>query len=116
MQDFRNLKVWQKARQLALFVYRNTADFPQEETFVLKHSMRKTAVDIPAYIAEASGKSNNRDAAASMNAAIALTTRREYYAIMAPDLELIPETPFSRMGEATVEVRTMLTGFARTLA
>ena len=115
MQDFRNLKVWQKAHELALFVYRNTADFPREETFGLKHSMRKTAVDIPAYIAEASGKSNDRDTAASMNAAIALTTRLEYYAIMARDLELIPETAFSRMGEAAVEVRKMLTGFTRTL-
>jgi four helix bundle protein len=116
MQDFRNLKVWQKAHELALFVYRNTADFPREETFGLKHSMRKTAVDIPAYIAEASGKSNDKDTAACMNAAIALTTRLEYYAIMARDLEMVHESVFSRMGEMTVEVRKMLTGFTRTLA
>ena len=116
MQDFRNLKVWQKAHELALFAYRNTADFPREETFGLKHSMRKTAVDIPAYIAEASGKANDRDTTASMNAAVALTTRLEYYAIIARDLELITENSFSDMCEMTVEVRKMLIGFTRTLA
>ena len=35
MQDFRNLKVWQKAHELALMAYRLTANFPREETFGL---------------------------------------------------------------------------------
>jgi len=56
MQNFRNLKVWQKAHDLALLVYRLTADFPREETFGLRHSLRKTAVDIPALIAEGQQK------------------------------------------------------------
>jgi 23S rRNA-intervening sequence protein len=36
MQDFRNLKVWQRSHQLVLWTYRITADFPREETFGLK--------------------------------------------------------------------------------
>ena len=31
MQDFRNLKVWEKAHQLVLEVYRRTAAYPREE-------------------------------------------------------------------------------------
>lgn len=115
MQDFRNLKVWRKAHELAPFVYKITADFPTEETFGLKHSMRKTAVDIAAYIAEASGKPNDREKAACMNTAIAFSTRLEYYGLMEHDLELIPEANFTSMSERTVEVRKMLTGFNRTL-
>lgn len=46
MQNFRNLKVWQKAHELALLVYRLTADSPREEMFGLRHSLRKTAVEL----------------------------------------------------------------------
>ena len=66
MQDFRNLKVWQKAHQLALETYRLTADFPREETFGLRHSIRKIAVDIPAYIAEEAGKASDPEFAAAV--------------------------------------------------
>jgi len=52
MQDFKNLKVWQKAHELALFTYTITADFPKEEMFGLRNTLRKTSVDIPACIAE----------------------------------------------------------------
>jgi hypothetical protein len=31
MKDFRELKVWQKAHQLTLAVYRITTDFPRQE-------------------------------------------------------------------------------------
>ncbi|HQU93424.1 MAG TPA: four helix bundle protein [Pyrinomonadaceae bacterium] len=52
MQDFRKLLVWQKAHDLALFTYRITADFPKEELFGLRNTLRKTGVDIPALVAE----------------------------------------------------------------
>jgi hypothetical protein len=31
MQDFRHLKVWERAHQLTLAVYSNTVRFPHEE-------------------------------------------------------------------------------------
>ena len=33
MKDFRDLKVWQRAHQVALTIYRCTRDFPREETY-----------------------------------------------------------------------------------
>jgi len=54
MQDFHNLLVWQKAHQLALLTYKLTADFPRDEMFGLRTSLRRVSVDIPAYIAEGS--------------------------------------------------------------
>lgn len=116
MQDFRNLQVWQKAHHLALEAYRLTADFPREETFGLRHSIRKTAVDIPAYIAEGAGKPNDTDFAAAVSFALALAMRLEYYALMANDLEMIPTAPYSQFNAEIVEVKKMLAGFKRTLA
>jgi four helix bundle protein len=115
MQNFRNLKVWQKAHQLALLVYRLTADLPREETFGLRHT-RRTAVDIPAYIAEGAAKTHDREFAALINSAIGLTARLEYYALMTLDLELLDRSNHENLSQEIVEVRKMLSGFTRKLA
>jgi len=116
MQNFRNLKVWQKAHELALMVYRLTADFPREETFGLRHSLRKTAVDIPALLAEGSGKSSDPEFASCVNAALGLSTRLEYFALISLDLELMNHPNHDSLNQEIVEVRTMLSGFSRKLA
>ncbi len=116
MQDFRNLKVWRKAHELALMAYRLTADFPREETFGLRHSIRKTAVDIPAYIAEGAGKTNDAEFAASINMALSLAMRLEYFALVAHDLELMNPASHDLFSGSIVEVKKMLGGFRKTLA
>jgi len=35
MKDFKQLKVWEKAHQLALAIYKATAQFPKEELYGL---------------------------------------------------------------------------------
>ena len=54
MKDFRNLKVWEKAHQLALALYPLTASFPRGETYGLASQIRRAAVSIPSNIASAS--------------------------------------------------------------
>lgn len=115
MQDFRNLKVWQKAHDLALLTYRLTADFPREETFGLRHSLRKIAVDIPAYIAEGAVKPSDAEFASSMGYALSLAKRLEYYALMAHDLEFLQTDVFESLGGEIIEVQKMLAGFKRSL-
>lgn len=51
MQDFRNLKVWQKAHGLALEVYRMTQSFPRDELYGLVSQLRRSAVSVPANVA-----------------------------------------------------------------
>jgi four helix bundle protein len=115
MQDFRNLKVWQRAHQLALWTYRITANFPREETFGLRHSMRKTAVDIPALIAEAAAKGDDAETTRALAAAVALGSKLEYYALMAADLNFITEADYAPYVAEIVEVKKMLQGFKRSL-
>lgn len=44
MQDFRKVKVWEKAHNLTLLVYQLTMNFPREELFGLRTQLRKTCV------------------------------------------------------------------------
>lgn len=113
MQDFRKLLVWQKAHELALLTYRLTADFPRDELFGLRNSLRKTSVDIPAFIAEGCGKLTSSETARAVVGAIALANRLEYYALMARDLKMLSDVNYDTEVEAIVEVRKMLSGFAK---
>jgi four helix bundle protein len=115
MQDFRNLKVWQKAHELALLTYRITADFPREEIFGLRHSMRKMATDIPALVAEGAGRANDNEYAASLGAAFASGMRLDYHALLAHDLKLLADEIYSDYGENLAEVKKMLSGLKKSL-
>ena len=116
MQDFRNLKVWQKAHALALFAYKVTADFPREELFGLRNSVRKTAVDIPAFIAEGCGKSSDGEFSKCLGVSMAFANRLEYYVLIARDLELLGADNYDEMNAEIIEVKKMINGFSRKLS
>ena len=115
MQDFRNLLVWQKAHALALLTYRLTADFPRDELFGLRNSLRRTSVDIPAYIAEGCMKPNDAEFAKSLSAALGFANRLEYYALMARDLTFLKDEVHVDYEAAIIEVKKMMNGFRTNL-
>lgn len=60
---FEKLKVWQKARQLSMGIYKLTATYPSEEKFGLISQMRRCSVSIASNIAEGSGRHSPKDKA-----------------------------------------------------
>ena len=52
MQDFRNLKVWEKAHSLTLHVCQASKSFPREEMYGLTSQIRRASVSIGSNIAE----------------------------------------------------------------
>lgn len=111
MQDFRKLLVWQKAHQLALLTYKLTADFPRDELFGLRNSLRRVSVDIPANIAEGSMKANDAEFARSLSSALGFANRLEYYALIARDLTFFSSEIHTGYEAAIVEVKKMLNRF-----
>ena len=61
--SYRDLRVWQRAMDLVVSVYRATQEFPQEELYGLTSQMRRASVSIPSNIAEGKGRSTDRDRA-----------------------------------------------------
>jgi four helix bundle protein len=57
--SYRDLRIWQEAVDLALVVYRATAQFPKHELYGLTSQMRRAAVSVSSNIAE--GKGHNSD-------------------------------------------------------
>jgi four helix bundle protein len=52
---FRELKVWQKAMDLAVDVRRFSQEFPKDEQFILTSQIRRAANSVPLNIAEGAG-------------------------------------------------------------
>jgi four helix bundle protein len=61
MQNFKDLKLWQKAHRIVLSIYQQTVSFPAQEKFGLTNQIRRAAVSIPANIAEGSVRSSDAD-------------------------------------------------------
>lgn len=77
MQDFKNLKVWEKAHGLTLEIYRYTKDFPKEELYSLTNQLRRAASSVPANIAEGCGKQTKADFANFLNIALGSANETE---------------------------------------
>jgi four helix bundle protein len=63
MQNYKELKVWGKSHLFTLNVYEVTRLFPKEETYGLVSQLRRSAVSIPANIAEGCGKKGKAELA-----------------------------------------------------
>jgi four helix bundle protein len=85
MKDFRQLKVWEKAHQLALEVYNATKGFPKEELYGLTSQIRRSSMSIPTNIAEGCGRNTDADFARFLQMAMGSASETEYQLILARD-------------------------------
>jgi len=61
MHNLKELKIWNKAIDLTVEVYKATATFPSDERFGLTSQSRRSAVSIPSNIAEGAGRNSNKE-------------------------------------------------------
>jgi len=85
-RSFRDLLVWQKAHGFVLEVYRYTAQFPTAELYGLTSQSRRSAVSVPANIAEGFRKRGKLDKARFLNIGQGSLDESHYYLILAHDL------------------------------
>jgi four helix bundle protein len=83
---FQDLVVWQKAHSFVLCVYRLTSRFPREELFGLSSQLRRSAVSIPANVAEGFVKRGKGDKLRFYNISQGSLEESRYYLILAQDL------------------------------
>jgi four helix bundle protein len=108
MQDFKDLKVWQRAHELTLGVYKATRTFPREETYALTSQLRRAASSVPANIAEACGRDGAAEFGKFLKIAMGSASETEYHLILARDLDYLERAIWEQLNAHTVEVKKML--------
>ena len=78
--------MWSKAHELVLTIYALTATFPKSETYGLSLQLRRSAVSVPANIAEGFRRRSRTEKARFLNIAESSLEETRYFLILARDL------------------------------
>jgi four helix bundle protein len=113
LRDFRKLKVWERAHQLALEAYRATGNFPDSERYGLTSQLRRAASSVPANIAEGCGRDGSADFARFLHIAMGSASELEYHLLLSRDLGLLSETDYEPLGREVSEVKRILATFIK---
>jgi four helix bundle protein len=108
MQDFKKLKVWQKAHLLAVAVYQTTETFPRDEIFGLTSQIRRACISIPANIAEGCGREGSAELKRFLQIALGSTTELEYHLLLSKELKILSDTKYEQLDSQVGEIRRML--------
>jgi four helix bundle protein len=109
-QSFKDLTVWQKSHNAVLEVYKLTRRLPKEELFGLVSQMRRSAVSVPANIAEGFKRKGKADKARHLNIAQGSLEELRYYFILCADLAYLPS---DAIGDRLEEVARMLDSYTQ---
>ena len=108
MQNFKDLKVWEKAHLFTLKVYEPTKSFPRDEIYSLTNQLRRAASLIPANTAEGCGKNSRPEFAHFLNVALGSANESEYFLILAKDLQYWTNEIFLELDDNVNEIKAML--------
>jgi len=86
-KNFQDLIVWQKAHEFVLNIYSITKLLPADERFGLISQIRRSAVSIPANIAEGFRRKSPSDKIKFFNIAQSSLEETRYYLILIRDLK-----------------------------
>jgi four helix bundle protein len=115
IKSYKDLKVWQKAMDLAENVYRITASLPKSEQYGLVSQMRRAAISVSSNIAEGSVRRARGDFARFVNIASGSLAELETQFELCMRLAYIKEQPFLACHAKMNELSKMLFALYRSL-
>lgn len=105
--SFEKLECWQHARQLAVWTYVVTKEFPSEEKFGLVSQMRRAAISIASNIAEGTSRKTSKDQAHFSTIAYSSTIELLNDLVITLDLNFLTIDLYEQ-GRVLVEKQTLL--------
>jgi len=110
MQDFRQLKVWEKGHALALTVYRATQNFPQHELYGITSQMRRSRPQCRQTSLRAAGVSAS-DFRKFLDYSMGSAKELAYQLLLSRDLGYLPPEDYDRILMDVTEIQRMLSAF-----
>ena len=113
IKSFRDLKVWRKAHELVLHIYRMTKKYPPDEKYGLASQMRRSALSVAANIVEGFRRISAKESLRFYDIANASLEELRYEVQVARDLEYIMADDLRAANEKLEEVSKMLNSWIR---
>lgn len=108
IRSYKDLIVYQKAYQLVLQIYKVTESFPKTEIYGLVSQMRRSAVSIPANIAEGYRRGHRKEYIQFLRIAQGSCGELETFLSMSKDLDFIKEKEFEEFEKVQEEISRLL--------
>ena len=102
------MKVWQKAYNLCIEIYKITRTFPKEELYGLTSQMRRAAISVPSNIAEGYGRKTTPEYLRSLYIAYGSSCELETQILLSGDLGLMKAEALNKLQADLGEVERML--------
>jgi four helix bundle protein len=115
MHNYKELKVWRKARELVKFIYLLTKKYPKEELYGISSQMRRAVISISSNIAEGSGHSSQKEFIRFLEISYSSGSELETQLILSFDLEYILENELNDGLIKISEIQKMLNGLINSL-
>ena len=116
MHKYKELKVWQKAVNLATEVYKLTALFPKEEKYGLTQQLQRAVVSIASNVAEGAGRNSNAEFKMFLGYANGSSYELETQITIANNLNYINKTESENLLLQLEEIQKMLSALTKTLS
>ena len=115
VRDFRDLKVWHRAIDFAVEIYRLTIAFPREERFGMTAQLRRAAVSVSSNIAEGSSRTTLKDRRNFYGMARSSLKEAESLMLLSQGLDFIRKVDSDRAMALATETGRMLTKLRQNL-
>lgn len=115
IESYRDLRVWQQSMSLAEASYHLTRQFPKDELYGMVSQIRRSAVSIPANIAEGNGRENRGDYIQFLRIAQGSLKELETHLLLAERVGLISAAALAGALSQCGDVGRMLHGLIRSL-
>ena len=115
MGDYNQLKVWERAHELALAVYRATETFPAFERGGLVSQLRRASISIPSNIAEGSSRRGDGEFGRFLSIARGSAAEATYQLRLARDLGYLPPEQWEKLDGMAQEIGRMLFGLTKAI-
>lgn len=110
-KSFQDLLVWQKSHKVVIEIYKKTKKFPKEELYGITSQMRRSAISIPANIAEGYRKKSKAEKIHFFEISLCSLQELRYYIILCRDLNYFDRTDFDNLGTEINEIGKMITAY-----
>ena len=115
VEDYRGLRVWQRAVDLVVLSYELTKKFPTDELYGLTAQIRRAAVSVPANIAEGNGRQHLGDYIQHLSIANGSLKELETHFHVAGRLGYLTPEQLGTVFDLSGEVGRMLTALMQKL-
>lgn len=111
---YKRLKVWEKAHELCLEVYKATKKFPKSEQFALVSQMRRASVSVPANTIEGQARTK-KEFLRFLIIANGSLSELEYFLELSLELGYINKKEYERIETVRYETGMLLGGLIKSL-